>query len=354
MERLEGGPLSSIFNITEALDAVFDDLAAGDVIWYDGTSWGNFKNTSYDETKIQIGFNNLFDVVNAHPSQLGDGMYPRWNDVEQEWEPAGIVIADIPDIDLTSAEDGSILVATDVASMHTVEPPTEPSLFAYDAVPYWAQLLEVIKILSNSGGHARLIFGASGVGDFTYTYIGSGLSSYTKPSKLDLRTATTTGSRASALSDTQAFPFSLGSTDYLDWSKSILFSQMIRREGSDANVLTYLRLGESPVWGNIAAKGIGFKISGLDIALESYGTERAISATHTLSDNEKIQLVFQKTATSIRWWINGVEMDAINTSAAIPTGTSGTPSAFLMGIDNGAGVINAILNVCPPNFYVGI
>jgi hypothetical protein len=131
----------------------------------------------------------------------------------------------------------------------------------------------------------------------------------------------------------------------IDWDRKLWIFFHLTRTASDteASAWVQLKAAGTPSVGDLAEKGIGIKMSNLDLYSESYGTARgstSLNVTMTSASGYHIAIFHDPGTPQVKFYVDGVLKHTETTSANIPSGD--TVESFNISIENGVtGGVNA-------------
>ncbi len=128
-----------------------------------------------------------------------------------------------------------------------------------------------------------------------------------------------------------------------NWSKHLEFRFGIARFGTDAEAVSYMQFKSVQTIGDLAAKGLGIKISNFTLIGESYGAARGTQALLVMADTTLylVKIVLNPSIPSITWYVydaTGLTLLATATETTannIPSGVAGD-FCYVQSINNGA------------------
>lgn len=185
--------------------------------------------------------------------------------------------------------------------------------------------------------HRLLVLGPQvnfGMSDWTTAVTGSGSVSQ-DPRRRLLGTGTTASSSALARSN----PFELSRGDVtINYARRVLFAFGIRRANSDAEAVSYVQIKIASTHGDLAAVGMGIKVTNYTAVGESYGTARGVTSTLSTITDQAITffvLDFDPGRGVIDFYVNGVLQQTQSTAANLPSGSQNS-SQVVSSVANGA------------------
>lgn len=139
--------------------------------------------------------------------------------------------------------------------------------------------------------------------------------------------------------------------------KVIVFT--VNCKGDDAQYIRYVQIKPSagaPAHGDLAAVGLGVKISNLTLLGESFGTEHGEVELMTLTAERSNLIVIDHNpgAGRIDWYVDGVLKGSQTTAAKVPNDIPGNALRYVMSIGNGTKAAEARLYVSPIRIMEGV
>lgn len=124
-----------------------------------------------------------------------------------------------------------------------------------------------------------------------------------------------------------------------DFTKRTILEFALSPQLGDAATIRYFQMGAyatAGTYGDLAALGIGVKMTGLAMVGESFGTERGEVALGNMVDETYIVVIDHNPAAGrIDWFVNGVLKGSQTTAAKIPNATAAGVSRIVAAVGNG-------------------
>lgn len=144
--------------------------------------------------------------------------------------------------------------------------------------------------------------------------------------------------------------FGAGSYDAVDWNNKIIIAfDVVRTQGSHADLRGRVQLKQVNTEGILAALGIGLEIQNYALYGETYGAARStvslgLTMTATYTYRIRIELF---PGEKCDFYVNDILLGSITTVANLPSGLAGATSYLVVSMDNAAQAVDSTL-VCSP------